>query len=163
MADETEKTAKKSEGEKREAQNTPAGPSQEPPKEAGNPQNSPPAPSPGTMGVEGPGEKGAQAEPLNFQNLEEEKTASTPGNMDFILDLPLKVSVQLGSSKILIKDLLQLGQGSVIELEKLAGEPMEVLVNGKLIARGEVVVVNEKFGVRLTDIVSPDERVKQLK
>ena len=83
-------------------------------------------------------------------------------NLEFILDLPLEVSVELGRAKILISDLLQLGQGSVIELTKLAGEPLEVLVNQKLIARGEVVVVNEKFGVRLTDIISPAERVKQL-
>jgi flagellar motor switch protein FliN/FliY len=83
-------------------------------------------------------------------------------NLDFILDIPLEVSVELGRAKMLISDLLQLGQGSVIELTKLAGEPMEILVNQKLVARGEVVVVNEKFGVRLTDIISPAERVKQL-
>lgn len=84
-------------------------------------------------------------------------------NLDFILDIPLKVSVELGRTSILIKDLLQLGQGSVLELDKLAGEPLEVLVNSKLIARGEVVVVNEKFGVRLTDIISPIERIETLK
>jgi flagellar motor switch protein FliN len=83
-------------------------------------------------------------------------------NLDFILDIPLEVSVELGRTKMLISDLLQLGQGSVIELTKLAGEPLEILVNQKLVARGEVVVVNEKFGVRLTDIISPMERVKQL-
>ena len=83
-------------------------------------------------------------------------------NLDFILDIPLEVSVELGRTKLLINDLLQLGQGSVIELTKLAGEPMEILINQKLVARGEVVVVNEKFGVRLTDIISPSERVKQL-
>lgn len=83
-------------------------------------------------------------------------------DLDFILDIPLNVSVQLGSTKLLINELLQLGQGSVIELSKLAGEPLEVLVNGKLVARGEAVVINEKFGVRLTDIISPIERVKQL-
>lgn len=84
-------------------------------------------------------------------------------NLDFILDIPLKVSVELGRSKVIIKDLLQLGQGSVLELDKLAGEPLEVLVNGKLVARGEVVVVNEKFGIRLTDIISPLERIESLK
>ena len=84
-------------------------------------------------------------------------------NRDFILDVPLKVSVELGRSNVVIKDLLQLGQGSVLELDKLAGEPLEVLVNGKLIARGEVVVVNEKFGIRLTDIISPIERIESLK
>jgi flagellar motor switch protein FliN/FliY len=83
-------------------------------------------------------------------------------NIDFILDIPLEVTVELGRTSMLINDLLQLGQGSVIELNKLAGEPLEILVNRKLIARGEVVVVNEKFGVRLTDIVSPIERVKSL-
>jgi flagellar motor switch protein FliN/FliY len=84
-------------------------------------------------------------------------------NLDFILDIPLKVSVELGRAQIIIKDLLQLGQGSVLELDKLAGEPLEVLVNGKLVARGEVVVVNEKFGIRLTDIISPLERIETLK
>jgi len=83
-------------------------------------------------------------------------------DMDFILDIPLEVSVELGRTKMLINDLLQLGQGSVIELSKLAGEPLEILVNRKLVARGEVVVVNEKFGVRLTDVISPMERIKQL-
>ena len=83
-------------------------------------------------------------------------------NLDLILDIPLSVTVELGRSKMLINDLLQLGQGSVIELTKLVGDPLEVLVNNKLVARGEVVVVNEKFGVRLTDIVTPMERVKSL-
>ncbi len=83
-------------------------------------------------------------------------------NLDLILDIPLSVTVELGRSKMLINDLLQLGQGSVIELTKLVGDPLEVLVNDKLVARGEVVVVNEKFGVRLTDIVTPMERVKSL-
>lgn len=83
-------------------------------------------------------------------------------NLDFILDISLEVSVELGRTKIPISDLLQLGQGSVIELAKLTGEPLEILVNQKLVARGEVVVVNDKFGVRLTDIISPAERVKQL-
>ena len=83
-------------------------------------------------------------------------------NLDLILDIPLTVTCELGRSKMLINDLLQLGQGSVIELTKLVGEPLEVLVNEKLVARGEVVVVNEKFGVRLTDIVTPMERVQSL-
>ena len=82
--------------------------------------------------------------------------------LDFILDIPLEISVELGRARMVINDLLQLGQGSVIELSKLAGEPLEIYVNGKLVARGEVVVVNEKFGVRVTDIVSPMERVKSL-
>jgi flagellar motor switch protein FliN/FliY len=87
----------------------------------------------------------------------------TDRNLDLILDIPLKVTVELGRTRMLVSELLNLGQGSVIELSKLAGEPMEVLVNDKLVARGEAVVVNEKFGVRLTDIISPSERVEQLK
>ena len=84
-------------------------------------------------------------------------------NLTLIMDIPLRVAVELGRTKMVVNDLLNLGQGSVIELNKLAGEPMEVLVNDKLVARGEAVVVNEKFGVRLTDIISPSERVEQLK
>ena len=84
-------------------------------------------------------------------------------NLDFILDIPLNVTVELGRTSVIIKDLLQLGQGSVLELDKLAGEPLEILVNGKLVAKGEVVVVNEKFGIRLTDIISPLERIETLK
>jgi flagellar motor switch protein FliN/FliY len=84
-------------------------------------------------------------------------------NLQLILDIPLRVTVELGRTKMAVSELLNLGQGSVIELNKLAGEPMEVFVNDKLIARGEAVVVNEKFGVRLTDIISTKERVEQLK
>ena len=84
-------------------------------------------------------------------------------SLDFILDIPLKVTVELGRAKMAIRDILQLAQGSVVELSKFAGEPLEVLINDKLIARGEVVVVNEKFGIRLTDIISPVERIEQLK
>jgi flagellar motor switch protein FliN len=94
-----------------------------------------------------------------MKSLSPQKEAS---DLDFILDIPLEVAVELGRAKMLISELLQLGQGSVIELTKLAGEPLEILVNQKLVARGEVVVINEKFGVRLTDIISPAERVKQL-
>jgi flagellar motor switch protein FliN/FliY len=85
------------------------------------------------------------------------------GNMDFLLDIPLEISVELGRTKILINELLKLGQGSVIELSKLAGETLEILANHKLIARGEVVVVNEKYGIRLTEIISPSERIERLK
>jgi len=91
-----------------------------------------------------------------------EKPNSVRMDLDFILDIPLSLSVELGRSRMLINELLQLGQGSVIELTKIAGEPMDVYVNRRLIARGEVVVVNEKFGVRLTDIISPAERVNKL-
>ncbi len=92
------------------------------------------------------------------------KAGSSSGkrDLDFILDIPLEVSAELGRTKLLINELLQLGQGSVVELNKLAGEPLEIYVNGKLVARGEAVVINEKFGIRLTDIISPIERVKQL-
>ena len=93
------------------------------------------------------------------------KTAPTGPkvDLDFVLDIPLTINVELGRNRMLIGELLQLGQGSVVELTKLAGEPMDVYVNSRLIARGEVVVVNEKFGVRLTDIVSPAERINKLK
>ena len=83
-------------------------------------------------------------------------------SLDFILDIPLDVSVELGRTQMLVNDLLRLGQGSIVELTKLADEPMDIYVNRKLFARGEVVVVNEKFGIRLTDIISPIERVKTL-
>jgi flagellar motor switch protein FliN/FliY len=84
-------------------------------------------------------------------------------NMDFLLDIPLEISVELGRTKMLINELLKLGQGSVVELSKLAGETLEILANQKLVARGEVVVVNEKYGVRLTEIISPIERIERLK
>lgn len=84
------------------------------------------------------------------------------GNLDLILDVSLKISVQIGSARMVIRDLLQLGQGSVIELEKLADEPMDIYIGEKLVAKGEAVVVNDKFGVRLTDILSPVDRIKQL-
>ena len=83
-------------------------------------------------------------------------------NLDAILDVPVTVSMEIGRTKLNIRNLLQLNQGSVVELDRLAGEPMDVLVNGTLVAQGEVVVVNEKFGLRLTDIISPAERVKRL-
>lgn len=88
---------------------------------------------------------------------------STIQSLDFILDIPLKVTVELGRTRMTVRDVLQLSQGSVVELGKFAGEPLEVYVNDKLVARGEVVVVNEKFGVRLTDIISPVERIEQLR
>ncbi len=97
-----------------------------------------------------------------FSELKKSDIVSTPSNLDFILDIPLEVTVELGRTSMPIYDLLQLGQGSIVELNKLAGEPLEILVNQKLIARGEVVVVNEKFGIRLTDVVSPKERVEKL-
>ncbi|MEZ4751462.1 MAG: flagellar motor switch protein FliN [Bdellovibrionota bacterium] len=93
-----------------------------------------------------------------------DRAAATESNDKIaqILDIPLKVSVELGRARMLVQDLLDLHKGSVLELNKLAGEPLEVLVNDKIVARGEVVVVNEKFGIRLTDIVSHTERIRQL-
>jgi flagellar motor switch protein FliN/FliY len=104
-----------------------------------------------------------EAKAAQFSDVQDKGSPNAQKGMDFILDIPLQVTVELGRTHLLVNELLQLGQGSVVELSKLAGEPMEVLVNQKLIARGEVVVVNEKFGIRLTDIISPLERVKQLK
>ncbi len=89
------------------------------------------------------------------------ETAETNA-LDFVLDIPLRVSVELGRTKILVQDLLKLHKGSVVELSKLAGEPLEVLVNDRVVAKGEVIVVNEKFGIRLTDIVSHAQRIRQL-
>ena len=100
-----------------------------------------------------------------FQNLQDEGDGAnaTDLNLDVILDVPVSLSMEIGRTHINIRNLLQLNQGSVVELDRLAGEPMDVLVNGTLIAHGEVVVVNEKFGIRLTDVISPAERVKKLK
>jgi flagellar motor switch protein FliN/FliY len=96
------------------------------------------------------------------------KSAAVPAglegpNLDVILDIPVSISMEVGSTEISIRNLLQLNQGSVVELDRLAGEPLDVLVNGTLIAHGEVVVVNEKFGIRLTDVISPSERIKKLR
>ena len=85
------------------------------------------------------------------------------GNLDFVLDIPMMLTVELGRSQMLINELLKLGRGSVIELAKLAGEPLDILANQRLIARGEVVVVNEKYGIRITEIISPAERVERLR
>ena len=100
-----------------------------------------------------------------FDNLEDTSggPAGSEANMDVILDIPVTISMEIGRTHISIRNLLQLNQGSVVELDRLAGEPMDVLVNGTLVAHGEVVVVNEKFGIRLTDVISPAERVKKLK
>ena len=87
---------------------------------------------------------------------------ATGRTLDFILDVALQVTVEVGRTRMTINDLLQLGQGSVVELEKLAGEPLDIFINGKAVARGEAVIVNEKFGVRLTDIISPEDRIEGL-
>ncbi len=90
------------------------------------------------------------------------KDSAEQKSLDFVLDIPLQLTVELGRAKLLVKDVLQLNQGSVVELTKLAGEPLDVFVNSKLVARGEAVVINEKFGIRLVDIVSPRERVEKV-
>jgi len=95
--------------------------------------------------------------------IEATREGNAVQSLDFILDIPLKVTVELGRKRMPIREILGLGQGSVVELSKFAGEPLEIMVNEKLVARGEVVVVNEKFGIRLTDIISPVERIEQLK
>jgi flagellar motor switch protein FliN/FliY len=108
-----------------------------------------------------PGTMDAAAAPV-FQKLAPGGTVDAKNDIDLILNIPVQLTVELGRTKITIKNLLQLAQGSVVELDGVAGEPMDVLVNGCLIAQGEVVVVNEKFGIRLTDIVTPSERMRQL-
>lgn len=103
------------------------------------------------------------ARPVSFGSITQESGGPSISNIDMVLDIPVTISVEIGRTKMIVRDLLQLGQGAVVELEKLAGEPMEILANGKLIARGEAVVINEKFGVKLTDIVSLTERINRLK
>ena len=103
-----------------------------------------------------------QTTPAAFQNFAPSATGGAGNDINMILDIPVQLTVELGRTRIPIKHILQLAQGSVVELEALAGEPMDVLVNGYLIAQGEVVVVNEKFGIRLTDIVTPSERMRRL-
>lgn len=109
-------------------------------------------------------EQGTDAEVAEFEELQEEASAepATDLHLDAILDVPVTIAMEIGRTRINIRNLLQLNQGSVVELDRLAGEPMDVVVNGTLIAKGEVVVVNEKFGIRLTDIISPSDRIKRL-
>ena len=105
-----------------------------------------------------------QYEKAQFDELQKDgKTNGDEVNLTVILDIPVTLSVEIGRTRQTIRNLLQLNQGSVVELDRLAGEPMDVLVNGTLIAHGEVVVVNEKFGIRLTDVISAAERVKKLR
>ncbi|MES2890165.1 MAG: flagellar motor switch protein FliN [Pseudomonadota bacterium] len=105
-----------------------------------------------------------QATPAEFTNFADapHQSGATGNDINMILDIPVQLTVELGRTRIPIKHILQLAQGSVVELETMAGEPMDVLVNGYLIAQGEVVVVNDKFGIRLTDIVTPSERMRRL-
>jgi flagellar motor switch protein FliN/FliY len=114
--------------------------------------------------AEAEGGSGAQA--VELDELHEEKaplSADEKRRLDTILDIPVTISMEVGRAKISIRNLLQLNQGSVVELERVAGEPLDVLVNGTLIAHGEVVVVNDKFGIRLTDVISQIERIKKLR
>jgi flagellar motor switch protein FliN/FliY len=108
----------------------------------------------------------AEAQPAELGNLKPD--APDPGtnrelNLDVVLDIPVTLSIEVGRSRLSIRNLLQLNQGSVVELDRATGEPLDVFVNGTLIAHGEVVVVNEKFGIRLTDVISPAERIRKLK
>ena len=108
----------------------------------------------------------SDARPAAFAELKSDakfKPSEGAPDLDVILDIPVRISMEVGSTEISIRNLLQLNQGSVIELDRLAGEPLDVLVNGTLIAHGEVVVVNEKFGIRMTDVISPSERIKKLR
>ena len=113
----------------------------------------------------------APAETMYEEALAQERFDETPGSavpgreqrLDMVLDIPITLSMELGRTRMCIRDLLRLNQGSVVKLDRPAGEPLDILVNGCLIARGEVVVVNERFGIRITDIVSPEERVKRLR
>jgi len=107
---------------------------------------------------------GDAAQTVDLDELQNEKSQPIINpDLDVILDIPVSISMEVGSTAITIRNLLQLNQGSVIELDRLAGEPLDVLVNGTLIAHGEVVVVNEKFGIRMTDVISPSERIQKLK
>ncbi len=103
-----------------------------------------------------------EAQPAVFPELGAGGLADVPGSLDRILDIPVQVTVELGRTRLAIRDLLQLAQGSVVELDGMAGEPLDLLVNGCLIAQGEVVVVNDRFGIRLTDIITPAERMRRL-
>ena len=113
-----------------------------------------------------PNAAGAEPARASFQNLEDQAGPNPVGgdvNLDVILDVPVTLSMEVGRSRVPIRNLLQLNQGSVVELERAAGEPLDVYANGTLIAHGEVVVVNEKFGIRLIDVVSPAERIRKLR
>jgi flagellar motor switch protein FliN/FliY len=118
---------------------------------------------PGTAAVEKEDAAAVASESFAFNNLKGRSSDQQPANLDFILDIPLNITVQLGQTKMLIHDLLKLGQGSVIELNKPAGDTLEILANNRLIAKGDVVVMNDKYGIRLTEVISPVERLEKLK
>lgn len=116
----------------------------------------------GAMEEQASEEANAEAIDLEQFDVNDGQVRSIDPDLEIILDIPVSISMEVGSTSITIRNLLQLNQGSVIELDRLAGEPLDVLVNGTLIAHGEVVVVNEKFGIRMTDVISPAERIKNL-
>ena len=131
--------------------------------EGGVAKSAAPATSAGAAnGVGGNALGAASATASVFQPLAGGTGGATVNDIEMILDIPVQLTVELGRTKIAIKNLLQLAQGSVVELDGMAGEPMDVLVNGCLIAQGEVVVVNDKFGIRLTDVITPSERIRKL-
>ncbi len=109
------------------------------------------------------GDPGRDQAPYAFGDLKSPEDKGKPGNLDFILDIPLEITVELGRTRMLIQDLLKLGQGSIIELTKPAGDTLEILANDRLIAKGDVVVVNDKYGIRLTEVISTVERLEKLK
>jgi flagellar motor switch protein FliN len=121
-----------------------------------------PSAAPSTVAATTTVEQVAPATLPNFSSAQPRHAAAAGNDISMVLDIPVQLTVELGRTRIPIKNILQLAQGSVVELETLAGEPMDVLVNGYLIAQGEVVVVNDKFGIRLTDIVTPSERLRRL-
>lgn len=109
-------------------------------------------------------EQGASAAPVDLDELVDQSSgAGDDPKLDVILDIPVKMTLEVGGTEIAIRDLLQLSQGSVLELDRIAGEPLDVRINGTLIAHGEVVVTNDRYGVRLTDVISPQERIKRLR
>ena len=110
-----------------------------------------------------PVEQEQEKEAYAFSDLQSREGENRPANLDFILDIPLEITVELGRTRMLVQDLLKLGQGSVIELSKPAGDTLEILANNRLIAKGDVVVMNDKYGVRLTEVISPVERLEKLK
>ncbi|AFL72435.1 flagellar motor switch protein FliN [Thiocystis violascens] len=121
-------------------------------------------PASANRGVGGGSMDALQAKPMNPEDFSGMQASGREDlNLNMLLDVPVTIAMEIGRTKIAIRNLLQLNQGSVVELDRLAGEPLDVLVNGTLIAHGEVVVVNEKFGIRLTDVISPSERVRKLR
>jgi len=133
------------------------------PDDAGTPEPDAEPLTPDLSVSESPMSNPVSAQPLAFSQLASQGTDTSPHSLDLILDVTIELTVELGRKSMLIKDILGLGPGSIVELNKLAGEPVDLLVNNKLLARGEVVVINENFGIRIIDIVGPEQRIKNLK